>query len=59
MRSKQAKTGAECFNASQLASQYQKASTSISGSNEHAISEKGFRSPHVHRFSETLIPVSV
>ncbi|CAD7562544.1 hypothetical protein BN4901_1705 [Citrobacter europaeus] len=38
---------------------YQKASTCIREGNEHAISEKGFRSPHVHRFSEAPIPVNV
>ncbi|KEL80998.1 hypothetical protein AB07_1420 [Citrobacter freundii] len=29
------------------------------GGKEQAISEKEFRSPHVHRFSEIRIPVNV
>jgi hypothetical protein len=40
-----------CFNASQSAPQFQKVSTCTGGGKEHAISEKAFRSPHVHRFS--------
>ncbi|TCC70356.1 hypothetical protein EY919_16760 [Citrobacter braakii] len=46
-------------NTVQLTPLYQKSSACIGGGDEHAISEKGFRSPHVHRFSETPIPVNV
>ena len=46
-------------NAIQLTTRFQKASRHAAGGNEHAIPEKGFRSPHVHRFSETSIPVNV
>ena len=46
-------------NTVQLTPPFQKASTCVGGGNEHALSEKGFRSPHVHRFSETPVPVNV
>ncbi|EFE07031.1 hypothetical protein CIT292_09517 [Citrobacter youngae ATCC 29220] len=46
-------------NAVQLTLKFQEVSTCVGGSNEYAIPEKGFRSPHVHRFSEAPIPVNV
>ncbi|KWZ91503.1 hypothetical protein HMPREF3212_01697 [Citrobacter freundii] len=46
-------------NAVQLTPPFRKASTCAGGGNEYVISGKGFRSPHVHRFSEAPIPVNV
>ena len=42
-----------------LTAHFQKASTSVGGGNKHVISRKGFRSPHINRFSEAQIPVNV
>ncbi|EFE09234.1 hypothetical protein CIT292_07517 [Citrobacter youngae ATCC 29220] len=46
-------------NAVQLTLKFQEVSTCVGESNEYAIPEKRFRSPHVHRFSEAPIPVNV
>ncbi|ELT3491623.1 hypothetical protein RZ024_02335 [Citrobacter freundii] len=44
---------------SAVSAENDKGTACAGGGKEQAISEKEFRSPHVHRFSETPLPVNV